>query len=178
MRRCALSKASFTNGGRIFRLSIRRSSILCIIGGNLSPALLILAGPLGFRATCYYYRKAYYRAFFFDPPACAVGEPSNRKYQGETKFPFILQNIHRYFFYLAVVFILFLWHDVVKAFIFDGHFGVGLGTLVLTMNVILLTLCTRSPATRSAISREASWTAFLVRRSAALATPPGGASVS
>ena len=39
-----------------------------------SPALLILGGPLGFRATCYYYRKAYYRAFFLDPPACAVGE--------------------------------------------------------------------------------------------------------
>ena len=39
----------------------------------LSPALLVLAGPLGFRATCYYYRKAYYRAFFLDPPACAVG---------------------------------------------------------------------------------------------------------
>ena len=46
-----------------------------------SPALLILAGPLGFRATCYYYRKAYYRAFFLDPPACAVGEPAKRKYQ-------------------------------------------------------------------------------------------------
>jgi hypothetical protein len=111
---------------------------------KLSPALLILAGPLGFRATCYYYRKAYYRAFFFDPPACAVGEPSNRKYQGETKFPFILQNIHRYFFYLAVVFILFLWHDVIVAFNFDGHFGIGLGTLVLTTNVILLTLYTFS----------------------------------
>jgi hypothetical protein len=111
---------------------------------KFSPALLILAGPLGFRATCYYYRKAYYRAFFFDPPACAVGEPANRKYQGETKFPFILQNIHRYFFYLAVVFILFLWHDVIKAFSFDGHFGVGLGTLVLTTNVILLTLYTFS----------------------------------
>src|SRR5690349_14242545 len=30
----------------------------------LSPALLILGGPLSFRVTCYYYRKAYYRAFF------------------------------------------------------------------------------------------------------------------
>ena len=40
-----------------------------------SPAILILWIPLGFRTTCYYYRKAYYRAFFFDPPACAVGEP-------------------------------------------------------------------------------------------------------
>ena len=111
---------------------------------KLSPALLILAGPLGFRATCYYYRKAYYRAFFLDPPACAVGEPANRKYQGETKFPFILQNIHRYFFYLAVVFILFLWHDAIVSFNFDGHFGIGVGTLVLTTNVILLTLYTFS----------------------------------
>ncbi len=33
----------------------------------LSPALLILWAPLGFRATCYYYRKAYYRAFFLEP---------------------------------------------------------------------------------------------------------------
>ena len=56
-----------------------------------SPALLILAFPLGFRTTCYYYRKAYYRAYFMDPPACAVGE-RKRNYCGETKFPFILQN--------------------------------------------------------------------------------------
>ncbi len=60
-----------------------------------SPALLILAGPLGFRTTCYYYRKAYYRAFFADPPACAVGE-GRKTYRGETAFPFILQNAHRY----------------------------------------------------------------------------------
>jgi hypothetical protein len=61
-----------------------------------SPALLILAGPLGFRATCYYYRKAYYRAFFLDPPACAVSE-SRRRYKGETAFPFVLQIVHRLF---------------------------------------------------------------------------------
>ena len=61
-----------------------------------SPALLILVFPLGFRTTCYYYRKAYYRAYFMDPPACAVGE-RKRSYCGETKFPFILQNLHRYF---------------------------------------------------------------------------------
>jgi hypothetical protein len=110
---------------------------------KISPALLILAGPLGFRATCYYYRKALYRAFLWDPPACAVGEP-RRKYTGETAFPLILQNVHRYFFYLAFVFILFLWHDAVKAFFFDGHFGIGVGTLVLTVNVTLLSLYTCS----------------------------------
>jgi len=109
----------------------------------LSPALLILGGPLGFRATCYYYRKAYYRAFFLDPPACAVGEPG-RSYRGETKFPFILQNAHRYFFYLAVLFLAFLWHDAIRAFFFDSGFGMGVGTLVLLTNVVLLSLYTFS----------------------------------
>lgn len=109
-----------------------------------SPALLILLGPLGFRATCYYYRKAYYRAFFLDPPACAVAESSTRKYRGETAFPFILQNVHRYFFYLALVFLAFLWRDAVVAFSFDGRFGIGVGTLVLLVNIILLTIYTFS----------------------------------
>jgi hypothetical protein len=104
-----------------------------------SPALLILAGPLGFRATCYYYRKAYYRAFFLDPAGCAVPE-RKRNYAGETRFPFILQNAHRYFLYLAVVFIAFLWHDAVRAFVFPDGIGIGVGTLVLLVNVTLLTL--------------------------------------
>jgi len=109
----------------------------------LSPALLILAFPLGFRATCYYYRKALYRAFLLDPPACAVGEP-RRSYCGESKFPFILQNFHRYFLYLALLFLLFLWKDAIFSFRFDGHFGIGVGTLVLTLNVTLLSLYTLS----------------------------------
>jgi len=110
---------------------------------RLSPALLILGGPLGFRATCYYYRKAYYRAFFLDPPACAVGE-SRGNYKGETAFPFILQNVHRYFLYFAVLFLFFLWKDAVQAFFFQGKFGVGVGTLVLLLNIILLTTYTLS----------------------------------
>ena len=105
----------------------------------LSPAILILGGPLGFRATCYYYRKAYYRAFFLDPPACSVGEPGKRAYRGETAFPFILQNVHRYFFYLSVAFLGFLWHDAVRAFFFPDGFGVGVGTAIMLVNIILLT---------------------------------------
>jgi hypothetical protein len=108
-----------------------------------SPALLILGGPLGFRATCYYYRKAYYRAFFLDPPACAVGE-HKRTYRGETAFPFILQNVHRYFFYIAVIFIAFLWHDAIRAFFFDDGFHAGVGTAVMLANVVLLSLYTFS----------------------------------
>jgi len=110
----------------------------------ISPALLILIFPLGFRMTCYYYRKAYYRAFFLDPPACAVGEPAGRNYRGETRFPFILQNVHRYFLYAAIVFLCFLWYDAIKAFWFEGHFFVGIGTVVLVVNITLLTLYTFS----------------------------------
>jgi len=109
-----------------------------------SPAILILGGPLGFRLTCYYYRKAYYRAFFADPPACAVSERPGRKYCGETTFPFILQNVHRYFFYIAVFFVVCLWYDSIVAFDFDGNFGIGVGTLIMLANIILLTIYTFS----------------------------------
>src|SRR5882762_5960625 len=69
-----------------------------------SPALLILWAPAGFRLTCYYYRGAYYKAFWADPPACTVGEPRQR-YLGENAFPLIMQNVHRYFLFLALMFI-------------------------------------------------------------------------
>ena len=82
---------------------------------RLSPALLILVFPLGFRMTCYYYRKAYYRAFWLSPPACAVPEPHG-SYSGEARFPLLVQNLHRYFWYAAVVVALILSYDVVLAF--------------------------------------------------------------
>jgi hypothetical protein len=107
-----------------------------------TPALLILWAPGGFRFTCYYYRGAYYKAFWADPPACAVGEP-RKSYWGERSFPLILQNIHRYFLYLALIFLVILLHDVWKALWFtdaSGHssFGIGIGTLILALNVFLL----------------------------------------
>ena len=87
----------------------------------ISPGLLILWIPLGFRATCYYYRKAYYRFYFADPPGCAVGEPTvHRRYRMETAFPFILQNLHRYFLYLAFIPLFFLWVDALLRCVHDG----------------------------------------------------------
>jgi hypothetical protein len=117
--------------------------------GWLSPALLILIFPLGFRTTCYYYRKAYYRAFFADPVACSVGEARSKGYCGELKFPFVLQNLHRYFLYAALVFLVILWWDVIKAFTFRdvqgaAHFGVGGGSLAILASTALLTLYTFS----------------------------------
>ncbi len=92
---------------------------------NLSPAILIVGSPLAFRVTCYYYRRSYYRGFFRSPPACLVPDAPKR-YSGETRFPFIIQNFHRYALYLAVLVLLVLWWDVIEAFNFGGRFGIGL----------------------------------------------------
>lgn len=113
------------------------------IAGFLTPAMLILPGPASFRLTCYYYRKAYYRSFGMDPPGCAVGEPAGRNYSGETKL-FLFQNLHRFTLYIALVYIVILWHDVWKGLWFDGQFGLGVGSLVMALNVTLLSLYTFS----------------------------------
>jgi hypothetical protein len=106
----------------------------------ISPGMLILWIPLGFRATCYYYRKAYYRFYFADPPGCAVGDPTvHRRYAMETKFPFILQNIHRYFLYLATIPLFFLWVDAVVSLFPEGQTRLGLGSVIFFVNVFLLT---------------------------------------
>ena len=108
-----------------------------------SPALLILWAPGGFRLTCYYYRGAYYKAFWAEPPSCTVGEPRKR-YLGEASFPLIMQNVHRFFLRLAEPILLVLAWDVFKATRFadpatgQTHFGIGVGTLVLAANVVLL----------------------------------------
>jgi hypothetical protein len=106
----------------------------------ISPGLFILWIPLGFRATCYYYRKAYYRFYFADPPGCAVGEPTaHRKYRMENAFPFILQNLHRYFLYLAFFPLFFLWVDAATSLRFEDQWRIGLGVVILFVNAALLT---------------------------------------
>ena len=110
---------------------------------SYSPAMLILIFPLAFRMTCYYYRGAYYKAFWADPPACTVGEPRD-EYRGEAKWPLLIQNLHRYALYFALLFIVLLSIDVVQGFRFNdpatGHakFGIGVGSLVLLVNVVLI----------------------------------------
>ena len=111
-----------------------------------SPALLILPFPGLFRFTCYYYRGSYYKAFWADPPACSVGEPRN-SYLGERYLPLVLQNVHRYFMYIALIFLVILSYDVWKALWWETpgggtRFGIGLGTLVLATNVVCLSCYT------------------------------------
>lgn len=122
-----------------------------ILEWRVSPALLILPIPLLFRATCYYYRKAYYRAFslninpfnVFSPRACGVVGKADPNYKGETGL-FAIQNIHRYAFYLASVVLAILWWDALATLFAGGHFfdfrylQVSLGTIVFFANVYLL----------------------------------------
>jgi hypothetical protein len=109
-------------------------------------AFFVIWAPLGLRTTCYYYRKSYYRSFFLAPPACAVAGPRRKRYTGETRFPFVLQNLHRFFFYTAVIVLGFLWYDAIRAFVFTTasgtRFGVGLGGIVMIADVILLSAFT------------------------------------
>jgi hypothetical protein len=134
----------YTGGGARYLSPFYSPDLRSLFGLKLpfSFAFLVLWSPLGLRFTCYYYRKAYYRAFLLAPPACAVAGP-RRRYRGEVVF----QNLHRYFLYLATVVLAFLWYDAVRAFFFRGsdgslHVGVGLGALVLLANVIFLSAFT------------------------------------
>ncbi len=106
-----------------------------------SPALLILVFPGLFRFTCYYYRKAYYRAFAAAPPGCSVEGVRKGKYAGETKL-FLVQNLHRYAMYTALVFNCILAYDAFQSYFLNGSFGIGVGSIVLTVNATLLAFYT------------------------------------
>ena len=79
------------------------------------------------------------------PAACAVAEP-HKKYTGETRFPLILQNVHRYFWYVAMVFGVILTYDAILGFRnAEGEWGhMGLGTVFLLVNAALIWLYTLS----------------------------------
>jgi hypothetical protein len=102
-----------------------------------SPAFLILPFPGLFRFTCYYYRKAYYRSFGGSPPGCAVSPGQRPEYHGETRL-LVFQNLHRYALYIALVFVVILTYDAVLSFFKNGEFGVGVGSLVITLNTTLI----------------------------------------
>ena len=66
-----------------------------------------------------------------------MGEP-RKSYLGERSFPLILQNFHRYFLRLSYLIWGVLVYDAVKSFWFPNGFGIGLGSLILSVNVVLL----------------------------------------
>jgi hypothetical protein len=108
------------------------------VPGVMSPAIYILIFPGAFRFTCYYYRKAYYRSFAGSPPGCAVGPlAGKRTYRGESAL-LLFQNLHRFALYFALAFIVLLGIDAFESFHNDGHWGVGVGSIILTINVVLI----------------------------------------
>jgi len=101
-------------------------------------AAFVLPFPLAARLTCYYYRKFYYRAYLFTPPACAVSPVKQPgRYEGE-RMVFLFQNIHRYTIYAAIGVIACLLWDAYQSFFRDGVLGIGVGSIILTLNPILL----------------------------------------
>jgi hypothetical protein len=123
------------------------------IVGILSPAFLILWGPGLFRLTCYYYRKAYYRAFLFDPPACQAGvqakdrfwagKSATEGYRGERAL-FVLNNVHRYFLYASIIVVAFLWYEAFRTLFGPQGFQVSVGSLLWFLNIVLLSAYTFS----------------------------------
>jgi hypothetical protein len=106
--------------------------------GPIPPGIWVAWAPFVFRLTCYYYRKAYFRSFLWHPRSCAVPEPHRGTYRGETAFPWVLNNLHRFAFYATFVQVAFLWFDAIVAFDFAGRFGIGLGSVLMLTNVLLL----------------------------------------
>jgi len=108
-----------------------------VAGFAIPTGIWIFWIPLVFRFTCYYYRKAIFRGYLWHPRSCAVTEPPRGKYEGETGF-FVFNNLHRFAFYVIVVQTGFLWYDAVTAFWYQGGFHLGLGSLLMLLNVICI----------------------------------------
>ncbi len=119
--------------------------------GFITAPMLVLWIPLGFRATCYYYRKAYYRAFFWDPPACSgkaqqLDRPwaqSTESYKGERAL-FVLNNVHRYFLYASIIVVAFLLYEAFRTVFTAEGFQIGVGSLLWFVNIALLSAYTFS----------------------------------
>ena len=71
------------------------------------------------------------------PPACSVRGIPQKKYKGETML-FLFQNLHRYTLYIALGFVIILSYDAILGFFRNGQPGVGVGSIILIINPILL----------------------------------------
>lgn len=142
----------YTTGGANYLSPLYSPNLETLFGwhfGAFPWAFLVLWAPLGLRSTCYYYRKSYYRSYFLMPPSCAVAGIARRKpsgedkYVGETKGLFFWNQTHRFFLYVTIIVVGFLWYDTVLAFIWHSgggtHFGIGVGSIIMLIDVILLT---------------------------------------
>ncbi len=113
-----------------------------IVGQFLAyPGVLILPFVAGFRFTCYYYRKAYYRSFVARPAGCAVPAWKGPGYKGERGI-LVIQNLHRYFLYAALLVLLFNYWDAFRSIVTPHGLNFGLGSAIMLGNVVLLSAYT------------------------------------
>ncbi|MCL5427895.1 MAG: succinate dehydrogenase [Candidatus Marsarchaeota archaeon] len=108
-----------------------------------SPTILILPLVGLYRLTCYAYRKDYNRHIFRHPAACPVADRMDSKarpYTGETSAIFKAENLHRYFLYAAIIILPFFFYDVYVSLTYSGAFVLRLGSVILLINAVLLTL--------------------------------------
>jgi hypothetical protein len=108
------------------------------LGGLAVPTgIWIFWIPLAFRATCYYYRKALFRGFLWHPRSCAVREPGRGAYRGETRL-LVVNNLHRFTFYITAAQVVVLWYDAIVSFTWAGGPHLGVGSVLLLVNVLCL----------------------------------------
>lgn len=101
-------------------------------------AFVSLPFVLGFRLSCYYCCGAYYKEFR-RAFKCEAAQNPHASNSGETKLLRILHKLHRFFFCMAVLILVLNTWDMVQAFRGpDGDFGVGLGSIIMLTNVVLL----------------------------------------
>jgi hypothetical protein len=67
-----------------------------------------------------------------------VGELRHRGYAGESRLPMALNNLHRFTWYPAMLVVVFLWIDAFASLRYQGQWYLGLGTLFLLVNCVLL----------------------------------------
>lgn len=82
----------------------------------------------------------YYRAVFSDPIVCAGPEPYRKRYHGETRFPFVFNNLHRYFLYGAIALLVLHWYEFIASLFYKGGVYLSLGTLLIFFDTVALTL--------------------------------------
>lgn len=108
-----------------------------------SPTILILPLVGLFRITCYAYREDYNRHIFKHPVACPAAKSmdgAKRQYTGETSLFMKIEDAHRYFMYAAVAVLPFFYYDLFVSLTYLGGFTLRLGSILLGLNAVALTL--------------------------------------
>jgi len=112
---------------------------------HYSPALLILAFSARVPHDLLLLPQSVLPSVLSGSSGLRRGRAGASQLSRRNQIPFHPAKSTSLFLYGAIVFLGFLWYDAIRAFWFPGfdqklHFGIGVGTLVLLVNIVLLTL--------------------------------------